>query len=100
LAASSCCYYPNRSEEHRILGGSVLTDEARSISRKKKLQEQDMLKHAQGNKDLVWTKSSQANVNLRSTMSFIVLIAFGTAALAASAMRVVVYSATLHSTPN
>jgi hypothetical protein len=49
-----------------------------------------MFEDAQGDKDLVWTKSSQATVNLRGTLSFIGLIGLGTCTVAAAAMLVVV----------
>jgi hypothetical protein len=50
-----------------------------------------MFEDAQGDKDLVWTKDSQAAVGIRSTLSFIGLIGFGTCSLAAAAMLVIVY---------
>jgi hypothetical protein len=86
-------YYPKDVESNRVLGGSALTVEAANIVRDHQFSEQKLFSQAQGDKDLVWTKDSQASVNLKSTLSFIALIAFGTAALAASAMLVAVYSA-------
>jgi hypothetical protein len=71
----------------------VLTDEASQIKRDKGLTEQRLFDDAQGDKDLVWTKPSQAAVNVRSTISFILLIGFGTCSLAAAAMLVVVFMA-------
>jgi hypothetical protein len=71
----------------------VLTDEAAKIKRDKGLTEQRMFEDAQGDKDVVWTKDSQASVNTRSTLSFIFLIGFGTCSLAAAAMLVVVFTA-------
>jgi hypothetical protein len=84
-------YYPDRKERDRKLGGDVLTDEALKIQRANKLTEQQMFEDARGDKDLVWTKGSQAAVGIRSTLSFIGLIGFGTCSLAAAAMLVVVY---------
>jgi hypothetical protein len=69
----------------------LLTDEAVKIQREHHLTEQRMFEDAQGDKDLVWTKASQAVVAIRSTMSFICLIGFGTYSLAAAAMLVAVY---------
>jgi uncharacterized membrane protein len=87
-------YYPSREETNRLLGGDVLTQEAQDIKSSKGISEQEMLEHLQGSRDSLWTRKSQARVNVRSTMSFIVLIAFGTSALAAAAFLVVVYSST------
>ncbi len=84
-------YYPKGGQEKdRKLGGSVLTPEAAKIEREHKQTEQQMFEDAQGDKDLVWTKSSQAVVNLRSTLSFMGLIGLGTCTVAAAAMMVVV----------
>lgn len=82
-------YYPSNQEEHRVLGGSNLTKEAASIQASRGLTEQQLLQDAQGDKDLVWTKSSQAAVHVRSTMSFIALIGFGTSTLSAASMLVI-----------
>jgi hypothetical protein len=84
-------YYPKRNHEvDRKLGGDILTEEAARIRRDKGLSEQQLLEDAQGDKDLVWTKTSQASVMTRSTLSFIGLIGLGTCALAAAAMLVVI----------
>jgi hypothetical protein len=83
-------YYPRRDEKSRKLGGEVLTEEAARIRQEKGVTEQAMFEDAQGDKDLVWTKDSQASVNIRSTISFIFLIGFGTCTLAAAAMLVAV----------
>jgi hypothetical protein len=87
-------YYPQDTEANRKLGGDALTAEASNIMKTKKLTEQQLFTDAQGGKDLVWTKASQARVQLRSALSFIGLIAFGTCALAATAMLVAVYGGT------
>jgi hypothetical protein len=87
-------YYPKKREQDRKLGGDELTPEAARIQREKGLSEQQMFEDAQGDKDLVWTKDSQAAVGIRSTLSFIGLIGFGTCSLAAAAMLVVVYTNT------
>jgi hypothetical protein len=84
-------YYPKKKEEDRKLGGDVLTEEAQKIRRETGMTEQQMFEDAQGDKDLVWTKASQAAVSIRSTISFIGLIGFGTCSLAAAAMLVAVY---------
>jgi len=84
-------YYPDGNEKNRKLGGSILTDEAARIQRQQKgRSEQELFVDAHGNKDLVWTKGSQASVNIRSTLSFIGLIGFGTCSLAAVATLVAV----------
>jgi hypothetical protein len=49
---------------------------------------QQLFTDAQGSKDLVWTKPSQATVSIKSTLSFIGLIGFGTCTLAAAAVLV------------
>jgi len=85
-------HYPSRAEQNRLLGGSVLTAEAARIKSRFEQDEQEMLEQLQGDRDKLWTKDSQAIVNLRSTLSFIVFVAFGTSALAAAAFLVVVYS--------
>jgi hypothetical protein len=84
-------YYPDNAETNRKLGGSELTTEAVSIQQKRRgRSEQELFMDSHGDKDLVWTKGSQASVNVRSTMSFIGLIGFGTCSLAAAAMLVAV----------
>jgi hypothetical protein len=84
-------YYPKRNQEtDRILGGDVLTNEATRIRQDRGQSEQQMFEDAQGDKDLVWTKDSQASVMTRSTLSFIGLIGLGTCTLAAAAMLVVI----------
>ncbi|QOY90263.1 hypothetical protein [Paludibaculum fermentans] len=84
-------YYPKRNHEpDRKLGGDVLTDEAARIRKQKSLSEQQLFEDAQGDKDLVWTKASQASVMTRSTLSFIGLVGLGTCTLAAAAMLVVI----------
>jgi hypothetical protein len=84
-------YYPGMKEEDRKLGGDVLEDEAARIKAEKKINEQQLFTDAQGNKDLVWTKASQSSIQIRSTLSFIGLIAFGTCALAAVSLLVATY---------
>lgn len=84
-------YYPEKKERDRKLGGNVLTEEAIKIQQKKGLTEQQMFEHARGDKDVVWTKGSQAAVAIRSTISFIGLVGFGTCSLAAAAMLVAEY---------
>jgi hypothetical protein len=79
-------YYPDRTEASRKLGGTVLTDEsARILKEQQGMTAQQLFADSQGEKDRVWTKASQANVNVKSTLSFIGLIGFGTCALAAAA---------------
>src|SRR5262249_1571193 len=87
-------YYPEDKEADRKLAGDTLTPEAAKIQKDKSLGEQQMFSDAQGRKDLVWTKESQARIQVRSTLSFIGLIAFGSCALAAVSMLVAVYGAT------
>jgi hypothetical protein len=83
-----CSYfYPaQRTEKNRKLGGDQLTAQAKNIEAEHGLTAQAMFEDAQGDKDLVWTRASQANANVRSTLSFIVLIAVGSCALAAAAL--------------
>jgi len=89
-------YYPRRNHEaDRKLGGNVLTREAGRIHRDRGLTEQQMFEDAQGDKDLVWTKASQASTMTLSTISFIGLIGLGTSTLAAAAMLVVIAIATV-----
>lgn len=88
-------YYPKgREEKNRLLGGGILTEEAREIAMNKHQSEQEMLEDVRGARDKIWTRSSMAVVNLRSTISFVFLVAFGTSALAAAAMLLAVYSST------
>ena len=49
-----------------------------------------MFEDAQGDKDLVWMRPSQAAVNMRSTLSYIALIGAGSCCLAAMGMLVAV----------
>lgn len=50
---------------------------------KKGVNSQKLLEHAQGDKDDVWTRESQGDVQLLSTSGYIVLIAAGTSGFAA-----------------
>lgn len=84
-------YYPRTKKDARKLGGSVLTDEAAAIKGKEKLTEQQLFEDAQGEKDLVWTRSSQSSIQIRAVLSFIGLIAFGTCALGAASMLVALF---------
>lgn len=79
-------YYfpPQRTESNRRLGGHTLTKEAASIAKKRGLTEQQMFEDAQGDKDLVWTRQSQAAVHIRSTLSYIFLIGAGACCIAAA----------------
>jgi hypothetical protein len=84
-------FYPTRIESDRKLGGDVLTNEAERITKQRGLPQQQLFEDAQGNKDLVWTRSSQSSVQIRSTLSYIGLISFGTCALAAVSLLVATY---------
>ena len=84
-------YWPEQEIEiNRRLGGDVLTAQAKKIKDAKQQTEKQMFQDAQGDKDLVWTRESQAAVQFRSTLSFILLIGFGTCTLAAAATLVAV----------
>jgi hypothetical protein len=84
-------YYPAaRNEANRKLGGSVLVPEAAQIKATYNQTEQDMFVDVEGAKDKIWTRESQASVNIRSVVSFIALIGFGTCSLAAAGMLVAV----------
>jgi hypothetical protein len=86
-------YYPaEKIETNRRLGGDTLTAEAAKIHQENHLTEQKMFEDAQGDKDLVWTKDSQASINIRSTISFILLVGLGTCSLAAAAMLVAIFT--------
>ena len=47
-----------------------------------------MFQDAQGDKDLVWTRSIEAAVNVGTTLAFVFLIGFGTCSLATAATLV------------
>lgn len=82
-------FFPaERNEKNRKLGGDRLTDEAEKIRKKKGMTIQDMFLDSHGDKDLVWTRDSQASVSIRSTLSFIFLIGGGGCCLAAAGMLV------------
>jgi hypothetical protein len=85
-------FFSSLLEKSRTLGGDVLTAEAETIAKTKGFTVQQMFEDAQGNKDLVWTKDSQARVNIKSTLSFIGLIGFGTCALASASMLIAVFT--------
>jgi hypothetical protein len=82
-------FYPTKIEKNRFLGGQALTKQALDISVKKHQTLQQMIDHAQGDRDLIWTKESQAKVQLKSALSYISLISFGTASLAAASMLLI-----------
>ncbi|TGR83836.1 hypothetical protein EN866_33740 [Mesorhizobium sp. M2D.F.Ca.ET.223.01.1.1] len=77
--------------DRRVLGGNVLTNEATKIKNKHRQTIQQMFTDAQGDKDLVWTRESQALIQNKSTFSFIALITFGTCALASVSILVSLY---------
>lgn len=82
-------YYPaDGAEAHRVLGGDELTAEAREIHARHGPEAQQLLIDAQGRKDLVWTRRSQARIAVRSTLGYITLIAAGACAIAAVSMLV------------
>lgn len=86
-------HYPDKSESNRVLGGSILTEEAKNIKKEHNGRKTQLLfEDAQGDKDLVWTRDSQAAVHIRSTLAFIFLIGCGTSSLSAAAMLVVVFT--------
>jgi hypothetical protein len=72
--------------ETRVLGGRTMTEEAARISQKKNLGAQQLYENANYKADLVWTKQSQALVQVASTMGFILLQASGSIALASVAI--------------
>lgn len=84
-------FYPARIEADRKLGGNVLTDEARKIKQEKGISEQQLFMDSQGDKDVVWTRESQSHVQVKSTLSYIGLIAFGTCALASASTLVALF---------
>ncbi len=86
-------YYPLPAiEKNRILGGSKLTQEARKIQENEGFSEQVLLEHLQGARDSLWTKDSQGEVQAASAIGYILLIACGTTAIAASALLVVLFA--------
>lgn len=77
-------YHPaEQVEANRLLGGYELTPQAKEIIERKRLTPQTLLTQGQGDKDLVWTRASQADVQARSTMGYILLITAGTSGFAA-----------------
>jgi hypothetical protein len=84
-------FYPAaKTEANRRLGGSVLTPEAAEIKKTHNHTEQEMFVDVRGAKDKIWTRESQSSVNIRSVISYIALIGFGSCALAAAGMLVAV----------
>ena len=77
---------PKGVHEARVLGGYKLTEEALEISRKKRMGHQQLFENANCNPDLVWTRESQALVQIASTMGFVLLQASGSVALASVAI--------------
>jgi len=68
----------------RILGGFSLTAEAKRVQKEHGQSEQEMLDTVYA-ADKVWTRTSIALCHMVATLSFTVLIASGTIALAAAA---------------
>lgn len=73
----------NGITENRILGGHSLTEEAAHIATEKHMGHQQLYENANYTADLVWTKGSQADVQVKSTLGFIFLQVSGSVALAA-----------------
>ena len=76
------------TEEIRILGGFALTLEAASVAETKRLEQQALFENANYKADLVWTKHSQATLQVTSTMGFVVLQVCGSLALATASMLI------------
>lgn len=72
--------------ESRILGGHSLTEEAESIAREKRMGHQQLYENSNYTADLVWTRASLADVQVKSTLGFISLQVSGSVALAAISM--------------
>jgi hypothetical protein len=84
-------FFPaEKVESNRRLGGDRLTEEAQAIVDTKRQTPQQLFLDAQGDKDLVWTRDSQAAVSVRSTLSYIALIGAGACCLASAGMLVAV----------
>jgi hypothetical protein len=93
-------FYPDPGNEaNRKLGGSVLTPEAAKIKENHNQTEQEMFEDVKGAKDKIWTRGSQSSVNIRSVISFIALIGFGSCSLAAAGMLVAVATSSAPAVP-
>jgi hypothetical protein len=93
-------FYPAaKNEANRKLGGSVLTPEAAEIKKTHNQTEQEMFVDVKGAKDKIWTRASQSSVNIRSAISYIALIGFGSCSLAAAGMLVAVATSTAPPVP-
>lgn len=68
--------------EFRVLGGFILTQEAKHISHEKKMQAQALYENSNFRRDNVWTKGSQAALQVVSTLGFLTLQVSGSLALA------------------
>jgi hypothetical protein len=93
-------FYPAaKNEANRKPGGSVLTPEAAEIKKTHNQTEQEMFVDVKGAKDKIWTRASQSSVNIRSAISYIALIGFGSCSLAAAGMLVAVATSTAPPVP-
>ena len=70
----------------RVLGGHELTAEAKQIAEDRGMEPQALFKNAGYDKDLVWTRHSQALVQSASVLGFIALQSSGSVALSAIAI--------------
>lgn len=77
----------------RMLGGFVLMPEAQSISKTKEMGHQELFDNANHQREKVWTASSQAALELVSTLGFIMLQVCGSLALATVALIIAIKSA-------
>jgi hypothetical protein len=75
--------------DNRILGGYALSDEAKSVKKKKEMKNattQRLLELAGYEPDLIWTRASRDTVQTISTVAYLLLQAFGSIGLAAAAI--------------
>jgi len=86
----------NRDVETRVLGGFSLTAEAAQIAREQRLEQQALFENANYKAHLVWTKKSQAALQMTSTLGFIALQVCGSLALATASMLISLAGANPH----
>jgi len=75
-------------ENRKIIGGFVLTDEAKEVQKKERVPIQEVLMGATYDVDRVWTRPSRALARIVFLLCYLGLTVSGTVAIAGAAMLI------------
>ena len=80
--------FEDKSLGKRVLGGFTLTEEAKTIRKRRRLEPNQLFENSHYNKDFVWTRLSQAFAQILVTFGFLTLQIAGSILLADGAILV------------